>query len=119
MGALTGWGQACEVAAGAGLEASTLFTKLLALPTPTPGIWTSLGTAGGPILLPPLHSLKPGSGLYRGLLLSLLASNRLAPPCPSIQFLGKATTPANENSERARTELYSVCELSDYHAMSP
>lgn len=45
------------------------------------------------------------AGLDHGLLPSLLASNLLAPPCPSTQFLGKATASANGDSEGARRAL--------------
>lgn len=74
---------------------------------PLPQVFGLLwGWAGGPLLLLPLPSLKPG------LLPGLLASNRLAPSCLSIQFLGKATASASGDREEARTELYSVHGLS-------
>lgn len=61
-----------------------LFTKLLAPPTPIPGTWTYLGTGWWAHFLASFTLSLAWAGLYHGLLPSLLASNLLAPPCPTI-----------------------------------
>lgn len=112
MWGLNGWGQACEGGSGGRAGGQHFVYKAPGSPHPYPRYLDFPGDSCWAHSLAPLPSLKPGAGLCRGLLPSLLASNHLAPPCPSIPFLGKAATPANEDAERARTELPSVRELS-------